>query len=193
MFMTSEQVASYVLAGNATFTLRSKKTRAHYTYQLSKPADKKNGNMYFVGLLTGPNNEADYTYVGLLDGRGFRFTKKSKLTTESMAVRGFLYFYNQVLVAGKMPSDLEVAHCGSCGRCGRKLTVPESIALGIGPECADKMGLVMPKLTVLTAKANRPVVVVADMTQNGIQRLPVKPKLRPIWDELNDDIPDLTL
>lgn len=27
---------------------------------------------------------------------------------------------------------------GACGRCGRKLTVPGSIASGIGPTCAEK-------------------------------------------------------
>ena len=31
---------------------------------------------------------------------------------------------------------LEVWHEGRCGRCNRALTVPESIASGIGPECA---------------------------------------------------------
>lgn len=35
---------------------------------------------------------------------------------------------------------VEVWHEGSCGRCGRKLTVPESIANGLGPECAEKVG-----------------------------------------------------
>jgi hypothetical protein len=30
---------------------------------------------------------------------------------------------------------LEVWHEGRCGRCGRALTVPESVERGIGPEC----------------------------------------------------------
>jgi hypothetical protein len=33
---------------------------------------------------------------------------------------------------------LEVWHEGRCGRCGRRLTVPESIESGLGPECATK-------------------------------------------------------
>lgn len=32
---------------------------------------------------------------------------------------------------------VEVWHEGSCGRCGRKLTVPSSIETGLGPECAE--------------------------------------------------------
>jgi hypothetical protein len=35
----------------------------------------------------------------------------------------------------------EVYHEGRCGRCNRKLTVPESIETGLGPECASKLGL----------------------------------------------------
>ena len=46
------------------------------------------------------------------------------------------WFYEKVIVDGKKPSDigLEVWHEGRCGKCGRKLIVPESIARGIGPE-----------------------------------------------------------
>jgi len=33
---------------------------------------------------------------------------------------------------------LEIWHEGRCGRCNRKLTVPASIALGIGPECGQR-------------------------------------------------------
>lgn len=36
---------------------------------------------------------------------------------------------------------IEVWHEGRCGRCARRLTVPESILIGIGPECAEIMGL----------------------------------------------------
>jgi hypothetical protein len=34
-----------------------------------------------------------------------------------------------------LPESLEIWHEGSCLRCGRKLTVPESIESGYGPEC----------------------------------------------------------
>ena len=30
----------------------------------------------------------------------------------------------------------EMLHEGRCGRCARRLTVPASVASGIGPECA---------------------------------------------------------
>lgn len=39
------------------------------------------------------------------------------------------------IAGGVIPPSLEVWHEGRCGRCGRALTVPESIASGIGPVC----------------------------------------------------------
>ena len=39
-----------------------------------------------------------------------------------------------------LPKTVEVWHEGICGRCGRKLTVPESVERGLGPECAGLVG-----------------------------------------------------
>lgn len=44
-----------------------------------------------------------------------------------------------------MPSSssllcVEIWHEGKCGRCGRQLTVPESIESGFGPECVKMIG-----------------------------------------------------
>lgn len=71
----------------------------------------------------------------------FRQTAKAKITAEAPSVKGFVFFWNAI-AAGKMPCSMTVRHEGKCGRCGRKLTVPESIDRGIGPECAGKMGVV---------------------------------------------------
>jgi hypothetical protein len=39
-----------------------------------------------------------------------------------------------------MPDGVVIWHEGRCGRCGRRLTVPESIESGYGPECIGKIG-----------------------------------------------------
>jgi hypothetical protein len=39
-----------------------------------------------------------------------------------------------------LPADIEVWHEGNCRRCRRKLTVPASIELGLGPNCATEVG-----------------------------------------------------
>jgi len=53
-------------------------------------------------------------------------------------VKAFTFFWKFV-AQNVMPPQMDVHHEGRCGRCNRKLTVPESIENGLGPECAGKM------------------------------------------------------
>jgi len=39
-----------------------------------------------------------------------------------------------------LPAQVQFWHEGRCGRCNRRLTVPESITLGFGPDCAAELG-----------------------------------------------------
>jgi hypothetical protein len=48
----------------------------------------------------------------------------------------FAWFWDR-LRNGNLPEQVEVHHEGRCGRCGRALTVPESIESGFGPECIN--------------------------------------------------------
>ena len=150
-------ISRFVTAGNATFTLSSRRTGAHYTFKCSQTDN--NENTYFLSLLTGPDNTTDFQYIGLLNkttevivvngkvqdhiSYTFRTTSKSRLTMESMPVKAFLFFCGHVINNKKNPStiNLEFRHEGRCGRCNRKLTVPESLDTGLGPECADQMGV----------------------------------------------------
>jgi hypothetical protein len=45
------------------------------------------------------------------------------------------------LQAGKaLPASIEIWHEGGCQCCGKRLTVPASIELGMGPDCAEERG-----------------------------------------------------
>jgi hypothetical protein len=128
---------AFMLAGNAYFTLRSEKTGTRYTYAVSK-ADAEPGKpeVWFVGFLTGPDNTSDYQYLGILrDGR-FKLTAKSKLNADSLPVKAFAWTWEHL----DNLHGVEVWHEGRCGRCGRRLTVPESIERGFGPECITLLG-----------------------------------------------------
>ena len=141
-FTSAAEVKSYALAGHATLTLTSERTGARYTYRISRTKgadwDGSPRKLWFVGLLTGPDNESDYEYVGLINGT-FKTTHKTRLLANSTPLLAFDYFWRNV-EADRMPPEVEVRHCGRCGRCGRKLTVPESIDRGIGPDCTNMMG-----------------------------------------------------
>ncbi len=137
----------FIRGGNATFTLESLKTGQHFTFKVQAPSEetergghKRNlAGPRFVKLLIGPSNEDDYAYIGMLYETGFRTTKASKVKANSPSVMALDWAIGN-FVAGHMPSTLAIYHDGRCCVCGRKLTVPSSIASGIGPECASKGG-----------------------------------------------------
>jgi hypothetical protein len=133
-------IERFVNAGNATFTLSSIKTGAHYTYRARL---KKKTGQIFVEVLYGRDNTSDYIYIGELKDSEFRLTRGSKLLSNSKPILALNFMCEKVLTQKKKPETvhLEVRHEGKCGKCGRLLTVPESIDRGIGPECAAKMGI----------------------------------------------------
>lgn len=127
---------AFVTGGKAFFTLRSVKTGVRYTYRVTQ--NEKGG--WFVSLLDGPDNWSNYKYIGFIgqSDRRFRVTAKSTLPATSTPVRAFTWTWER-LSSGRSIEGVEVWHEGKCGRCGRKLTVPESIQTGFGPECATKL------------------------------------------------------
>jgi uncharacterized protein DUF6011 len=140
-FLSLSDARAYTLAGNATITLESLKTGAHFTFKVRAPkleiGETRPEPIRFVSVLNGTDNETSYIYLGLIGKDGqFRLTKNSKAGADAPSVKAFSYFWN----ARELPAQLVVRHNGHCGRCGRTLTVPESIDAGIGPECASKIG-----------------------------------------------------
>ncbi len=142
----------FVLAGKAIFTVNVPSSfsasrpecKPHYTYRVDKvEANGKFAESYFVKLLSGPDNNRDYSYMGKLDvsSGNVVLTAKSVYREDSLPVqlirRVFARLWadqlDQVEAAG-----FDIHHEGRCGRCGRRLTVPSSILSGLGPEC-EKM------------------------------------------------------
>lgn len=133
-------VRAFALAGNATLTLRSKVSGNRFTYRIRRPGDDR---PHFVSLLNGSDNEGSYEYLGTIINDSYGHGRKSKITADAMSAKAFDWFW-LAMRKNIMPIALEIWHEGRCGRCGRKLTVPESIASGIGPECAKRGGLKSP-------------------------------------------------
>lgn len=127
----------FILAGNATFTIRSMRTGVRYTYKVMKAEERPGKSAtWFVKRLFGSDNERDYRYVGFI--RDGQFVVGSKVNTEELPVVAIRYYLERVLT-GHAVANIEFAHAGRCGRCGRLLTVPESIASGFGPECLSRL------------------------------------------------------
>lgn len=128
----------FALAGHATFTIVSRKSGERRTFRAVLAPDPKPAGPWFVSLLTGPDNESDYRYLGVVwrDAKGTRFVAQAKPGMEAAKeIAGWVF---RALEAGTLTEQAEFWHEGRCGRCGRLLTDPESIARGIGPVCLEK-------------------------------------------------------
>jgi hypothetical protein len=136
-FTSANAAVLYALAGNAKLTVVSKATGARFTFRI-RVAKGSEGARYFVSVLTGANNEADYTYLGTVFATGgcaYAHGRKSTIAPTATSAKAFAWVWKR-LAAGYLPEGIEIHHEGSCGKCGRALTVPESIASGLGPVCA---------------------------------------------------------
>lgn len=156
----------FVEAGNATLTLVSR-SGVRFTYKFQRPRQDLEGAPYgasgdpadqsgehdaakalarpiFVKLLSGPDNEGDYTYMGMLRPHAMSElvrTRASRVGSMALSWKGITWFlfhlYHEKGDRVRLFEQLEVWHEGRCGRCGRKLTVPDSVRTGFGPDCAE--------------------------------------------------------
>lgn len=142
--------AEFMLAGNAYFTVLSVKTGTRFTFRVHR-ADPEPGHanaprLWFVSVLTGPDNGEDYSYLGLIrppqgqpDGPlSYEHGRKSRVRPEAPSAVAARWVLGRLLRNLPLP-NCEVYHEGRCGRCGRRLTVPESIESGYGPECISRL------------------------------------------------------
>lgn len=142
-FTSPDAALKFMLGGKSFTTLVSSASGQRFTYRVEL-ADKKNPtdvDCYFVAVLNGPDNWVNYKYIGIVKNNAYRWTSKSKIAEDAPSVKAFNFCFDRLTknsIAG-----FEVWHEGKCGRCGRKLTVPESIASGFGPECIGMVGHAM--------------------------------------------------
>lgn len=147
--LKGSDVLDYILAGNATFTVENSETGNRFTFKITsleraigKKADKE---LWFVKLLNGANNESDYMFLGSLQKTEntlvYKHSKKSHATEQAVSVKAIAWMIKRLQSTLAMPENVHVWHEGRCGRCGRKLTVPESIESGYGPECIKIAGM----------------------------------------------------
>lgn len=134
--LKQESALDFILGGNALFTVLSVNSGKRYTFKVLH--DCKNDRIFKVGVLNGTDNKKNYKQIGDIlkgnDALSHLFEPLRTVHPHPSTVAFEYIFYN--LCLGKFMPTLEIWHEGRCCRCGRVLTVPESISMGIGPECA---------------------------------------------------------
>jgi hypothetical protein len=129
----------FVLGGNALFTIQSEKTGTRFTYR--SKADKSDSKRVYVSVLTGSENESDYSYLGTIfrhseEHAVFHHGKKSRISPESKSAIAFKWFWEH---SKDLPKTVKFVKSSKCCRCGRTLTTPESVEAGYGPECSKAL------------------------------------------------------
>lgn len=140
----------HIAAGRAILTTESTLTESRYTLRFNRP-DEQPGKTrpIWVNQLGGPDDRA-WSFLGTIwpaspgssDPWSFRRSPKSKISEYDTVFRVCRWMAERL---PNRPDELmEKAtwwHEGRCGRCARRLTVPESIESGFGPECSRILGL----------------------------------------------------
>lgn len=127
----------FILAGNATVTFVSP-SGTRFTFKVRAKEVAPGKTLHFVNVLTGADNESDFTFLGtIFEGQSFRHSKKSRIGADASSARAFAWALPRIIGDADL-QGMEIFHEGRCGACGRKLTVPESIETGLGPVCAGR-------------------------------------------------------
>lgn len=127
---------------DGTYTMQSGRTGEHRTFRIRTQAKdaKFAPGKQVIGLLTGRNNEGDYTNFGFITNAGTLDPWRNFRNTDTATLGVLLVaFLRQDALGVKLAeAGYTVQESRRCYRCHRVLTTPESISIGIGPECATR-------------------------------------------------------
>lgn len=141
-----ESIDKFILGGNADFCIiqdgatdivgRKLQSDIKYRYLVRKGKSKGvflvsggktgEGKLEYLGTLRITNNRYDFRHVSGLSAIGY------------VVARGLIWVLNR---SNELPSRVHVVHNGKCAVCGRTLLDADSVARGVGPTCAKKIGI----------------------------------------------------
>jgi hypothetical protein len=125
---------------NGSHTLQNRETGEHRTFRVRTVRQGALEGKRVIGLLSGPDNTSDYTNFGFVTEEGITVWRKHRGGEKRSAYEWYAIMLWEVAVkqnpewTGKYDWLLE----GRCCRCNRKLTHPDSLRTGVGPECGGR-------------------------------------------------------
>jgi len=125
------QAVEYIMGGHGKATLVGQKSR--FTFKFDTPKDKD--FPIFVKVLSGPDNESAYQFIGVVTNQGNLHPGK-KGHPDAPSYQALNWYLR---TSPEKASAATFIHEGKCCRCGKTLTVPSSIEIGMGPSCASKV------------------------------------------------------
>lgn len=119
---------------NATITIVSPVSGDHRTFRIRTIRKGNLEGKRVVELLTGPDNGSDFKGFGFVDNIGEIKVWERFRDIEGKSIHE--KYANMLCYPERWQAKgVEYMFALRCRRCGRLLTVPESITSGYGPEC----------------------------------------------------------
>lgn len=136
--LLGEDIKNFVFGGNATFTIVNTDTKKYFTFKVRQP--KNNDEIFFVSVMNGSDNYTNYAFLGTFFSKEntYKYSKKSSIGSDAQSAKVISWFFNKFVENEEKYPMVQVYHEGKCGKCGRKLTTPESVKSGLGPVCGGK-------------------------------------------------------
>lgn len=139
--IATDQFPRLLLAGKSTLTLRNPARGTHIRVRMYNRKDHSTGkpsSCYFLKVSLLGDGDAGYKYAGAYfsDSKRFKAAPELEVDPPLAAVVSLIL---RAIDTPNVLSAAEIMHEGKCCRCGRKLTHPESIETGLGPECGGRV------------------------------------------------------
>ena len=144
--LKGSDLKNFVFAGNATFTIVNEQTGNRFTYRIRRAGygtstyNEKN-DIFYVSVLTGSDNNSSYTFVGTYFGgnsQRYVHSQKSRISVSADSNKVISWFFSYFINNQSKYPTVKSLHSGKCGKCGKKLTTPDSIKSGLGPKCGNR-------------------------------------------------------
>ena len=123
---------------NGTYTLLNSEKHSHVTIKIHTVRKGKLEGKRIISKLVGTDNENDYMGFGFVHDNDritiWQSKKDAKLSQIAHILRSLLFEGDASIYSRRVTVELSKR----CLRCNRKLTTPQSLKDGIGPECIKK-------------------------------------------------------
>lgn len=135
MAMRSPERLAEAVIQKGFFTVEGEGAR-HLTFRIKTHAQTRKT---VIGLLQGRNNMSDYAWFAYVDGASLRYFRNPQLNgspAELRVSREVIETAWQVIKGDPTVAGRRFAReSKQCMRCGKELTTPESLNIGLGPVC----------------------------------------------------------
>lgn len=139
--LSLENSQNYILGGKADFVVKDINNSNHINFKVKL----KENNIYYVSF-----KSIDWLYIGHIETKKIEeynvpiFKPKKDLLSQKdkdSIIEKQIIFSNlikYIYYLQQIPSNIEILYSGICSICGRKLTDPIYIEIGIGKICLGK-------------------------------------------------------